>query len=66
MIQIIDPIKVKDTAAHLVWVQQHYPDSDEVQGLLHALQPLLQAAMTESVSSQEQQLRRRVGEMQRN
>lgn len=66
MIQTIDPIKLKAAAEHLEWVLQQYPDSDEVQGVLHALQPLIQAAMTESVSSQERQLRGRVGEIQRN
>ena len=44
MTQTIDPIKLKAAAEHLEWVLKQYPDSEDVQGLLHSLAPLLESA----------------------
>ncbi|WP_024891680.1 hypothetical protein [Luteimonas huabeiensis] len=44
MTQAIDPIKLKAAAERLAWVLKQYPRSDEVQGLLRALWPLLEDA----------------------
>src|SRR3546814_3929079 len=44
MTQAIDPIKLKAAAEHLEWVLKQYPDSEDVQGLLHALLPMLEEA----------------------
>lgn len=44
MNQAIDPVKLKATAEHLEWVLQQYPDSDDVQSLLHSLTPLIENA----------------------
>ncbi len=41
MTQRIDPIKLKAVAEHLEWVLKQYPDSEDVQDLLHSLTPLL-------------------------
>jgi len=41
MTQTIDPAKLKAAAEHLEWVLGRYPDSEEVQGLLRALSPLI-------------------------
>lgn len=49
MTQIIDPIKLKAAAEHLEWVLQQYPESEEVQGLLRALTPLIEDAKAERV-----------------
>ena len=46
MTQIIDPIKLKAAAEHLEWVLQQYPDSEDVQSLLQALQPLMTNPLT--------------------
>lgn len=51
MTQAIDPIKLKATAQHLEWVLQQYPDNEDVQALLHALEPLIRAAIAGNVSS---------------
>lgn len=51
MTQTIDPIKLKAAAEHLEWVLRQYPDSDDVQGLLRSLQPLIHAAKSGGVSS---------------
>lgn len=40
----IDPAKLKDAAEHLEWVLKQYPDSEDVQGLLHSLAPLIESA----------------------
>lgn len=44
MTQAIDPIKLKAAADHLEWVLQQYPHSDDVQGLLRSLTPLIEDA----------------------
>jgi hypothetical protein len=44
MTQTIDPIKLKAAAEHLEWVLQQYPDSEDVQGLLEGLLPLIREA----------------------
>ncbi|WP_426700050.1 hypothetical protein ACPPVV_11640 [Rhodanobacter sp. Col0626] len=44
MTQTIDPIKLKAAAEHLDWVLRKYPDSEEVQDLLHSLSPLIDDA----------------------
>lgn len=44
MTQTIDPVKLKAAAEHLEWVLQQYPDSDDVQGLLQPLAPLIEDA----------------------
>ena len=44
MTQTIDPVKLKASAEHLEWALKQYPDSDDVQGLLHALGPLIENA----------------------
>lgn len=51
MTRTIDPTKLKAAAEHLEWVLQQYPDSEDVQGLLQALQPLISAAKSGEVSS---------------
>lgn len=51
MNQTIDPIKLKAAAAHLEWVLQQYPDSEEVQGLLRALTPLIESAKSRGIES---------------
>lgn len=51
----IDSTRLKEVAEHLEWVLRQYPDEPEVQGLLHALRPLLDAAkamaITETIDS---------------
>lgn len=49
MTKTIDPDKLKAAAEHLEWVLSRYPDSDDVQGLLHALLPLIEDAKAERV-----------------
>ncbi|CAM5262890.1 hypothetical protein [Rhodanobacter lindaniclasticus] len=49
MTQTIDPIKLKAAAEHLEWVLKQYPDSEDVQGLLHSLAPLLESAKADGV-----------------
>ncbi|HET6433828.1 hypothetical protein [Dyella sp.] len=49
MTQTIDPIKLKAAAEHLEWVLQQYPESEEVQGLLRALSPLIEDAKAQRV-----------------
>ncbi len=44
MTQSIDPVKLKASAEHLDWVLKQYPDSEDVQSLLRALSPLIEAA----------------------
>jgi hypothetical protein len=44
MTKAIDPAKLKAAAEHLEWVLSRYPDSDDVQGLYHALLPLIEQA----------------------
>ena len=44
MTQAIDPIKLKAAAEHLEWVLKQYPDSEDVQGLMHGLLPLIKDA----------------------
>lgn len=44
MTQTIDPIKLKAAAEHLERVLKQYPDSDDVQSLLHSLTPLIENA----------------------
>ncbi|WP_426700052.1 hypothetical protein ACPPVV_11650 [Rhodanobacter sp. Col0626] len=44
MTQTIDPVKLKAAAEHLEWVLRKYPDSEEVQDLLHSLSPLIEDA----------------------
>ena len=44
MTQIIDPVKLKAAAENLEWVLKQYPESDDVQGLLQSLEPLIEAA----------------------
>lgn len=44
MTQTIDPVELKVAAEHLEWVLQQYPESEEVQALLRALLPLIEAA----------------------
>lgn len=51
MTQTIDPIKLKTAAEHLEWVLQQYPDSEDAQGLLRALEPIIRAAIAGDVSS---------------
>lgn len=50
MTQTIDPIKLKAAAEHLEWVLRQYPDSDDVQSLLHALTSLIEDAKAGRVS----------------
>lgn len=49
MTQKIDPIKLKAAAEHLEWVLTQYPDSDDVQGLLQSLRPLIDDAKAGNV-----------------
>lgn len=49
MTQTIDPVKLKAAAEHLEWVLKQYPDSEDVQGLYHALLPLIEGAKAERV-----------------
>ena len=51
MSQAIDPIRLKAAAEHLEWVLQQYPEDEEARGLLHALRPLIDAAVSGDVSS---------------
>lgn len=44
MTQAIDIIRLKAAAEHLEWVLLQYPESEVVQGLLHALGPLIEDA----------------------
>lgn len=44
MTQTIDPVKLKAAAEHLEWVLKQYPESDDVQSLLHSLTPLIEDA----------------------
>ena len=44
MNQAIDAIKLKVAAEHLEWVLKQYPDSEDVQGLLNSLLPLIEDA----------------------
>lgn len=44
MAQTVDSAKLKAAAEHLEWVLKQYPDSDDVQGLLHSLTPLIEDA----------------------
>lgn len=44
MPQAIDPVKLKAAAEHLEWVLRQYPDSEDVQGLLSGLLPLIEDA----------------------
>lgn len=44
MTQTIDPAKLKAAAEHLEWVLRQYPDSEDVQGMLHGLLPLIEDA----------------------
>ena len=44
MTRAIDRSKLKAAAEHLEWVLQQYPDSEDVQGLLRALTPLIEDA----------------------
>lgn len=44
MTESIDPLKLKASAEYLEWVLTQYPASDDVQGLLHALWPLIESA----------------------
>ncbi len=49
MTQTIDPIRLKAAAEHLEWVLRQYPDSGDVQGLLHSLMPLIADAKAKRV-----------------
>lgn len=49
MTQTIDPVKLKAAAEHLEWVLRQYPDSDDVQGLLQSLAPLIEDAKAGTV-----------------
>ncbi|SOD55335.1 hypothetical protein [Pseudoxanthomonas wuyuanensis] len=44
MNQVIDPIKLKAAAEHLECVLRQYPDSEDIQGLLNSLLPLIEDA----------------------
>jgi hypothetical protein len=44
MAQTINPVKLKAAAEHLEWVLQQDPESEEVQGLLLSLAPLIEDA----------------------
>lgn len=44
MTQTIDPAKLKASAEHLEWTLSQYPGNEDVQGLLHSLRPLIDAA----------------------
>lgn len=44
MTQAIDPIRLKAAAEHLEWVLRQYPESEDVQNLLHALLPMIDEA----------------------
>lgn len=44
MTATMDVTKLKAAAEHLEWVLRQYPDSEDVQGLLHALLPLIEEA----------------------
>ena len=58
MTQAIDPIKLKAAAEHLEWVLQQYPDSEDVQGLLHALTPLIEDAKAGKVATRVESMMR--------
>ncbi|MGY1459050.1 MULTISPECIES: hypothetical protein [unclassified Luteimonas] len=51
MPRTIDPVKLKAAAERLEWVLRQYPDCEDVQDLLHALEPLLGAATGMDLSS---------------
>lgn len=44
MTQPIDQARLKAAAEHLEWVLRQYPESEDVQGMLHGLQPLIDDA----------------------
>ena len=44
MTHSIDPAKLQASAEHLEWTLKQYPDSEDVQSLLGALLPLIEAA----------------------
>lgn len=50
MTQTIDPIKLKAAAEHLEWVLRQYPQSEDVQALLHGLLPLIEDAKAEKIN----------------
>ncbi|HXD35445.1 MAG TPA: hypothetical protein VN624_02250 [Rhodanobacter sp.] len=49
MAQTINPVKLKAAAEHLEWVLKQYPESEEVQGLLRSLHPMIDDAKAEKV-----------------
>ena len=51
MTRRIDPVRLKVAAERLERVLKQYPDSDDVLGLLHALEPLITAAKAMDLSS---------------
>lgn len=40
----IDPVKLKSAAEYLEWVLRQYPESEDIQGLLHVFTPLIESA----------------------
>ncbi|MDO5611035.1 MAG: hypothetical protein Q4G62_09760 [Pseudomonadota bacterium] len=51
MTQTIDPIKLKAAAEYLEWVLEQYPESEDVQALLHGLLPLIEDAKAGRIMS---------------
>jgi len=50
MTRTIDPVKLKAAAEHLEWVLKQYPDSEDVQSLLHSLAPMIEDAKAGEIS----------------
>lgn len=50
MTQAINPVKLKASAEHLERVLSQYPDNADVQSLLHALLPLIEAAKSGQIA----------------
>lgn len=51
MTQSIDPAQLKAAAEHLEWVLRQYPQSEDVQALLHGLLPLIEDAKAGRIMS---------------
>lgn len=51
MNQAIDPVKLKGAAEHLEWVLKQYPDSDDIQSLLHSLASFIDSAKVGDVQN---------------
>lgn len=48
--KLIDAKKLKAAAEHLEWTLNQYPENIDVQGLLHALLPLIKSSVSGEIS----------------